>query len=410
MNSRTEMQEIVGELIRESLPDAAVLRALNALEPPRGKTMVVAVGKAAWRMAKAAADALDRRYAAGFVITKYRHSEGEIPGMRIFEAGHPQMDENGVRATEEVLSAMQGLSADDRVLLLISGGGSALFEKPLVPLAELQDVNRQLLASGADIVEINTIRKRLSAVKGGRFAQACAPATVVSIILSDVVGDRPDLIASGPACPDASTSAEALEIVRKYELRLSERTLGLLSAEPVRALDNAAVQVTGGVRQLCHSAVEACARRGYQPVLLTDCLGCEAREAGRFLGNIARTHANGGERLAFIAGGETVVHLRGSGRGGRNQELALALGGEIEGLHNVCAFSLGSDGTDGPTDAAGGMVDGGSWACLRAQGLSPQALLDNNDAYAALKACDGLIMTGATGTNVNDVSIVLIDR
>ena len=410
MNSRTEMQEIVGELIRESLPDAAVLRALNALEPPRGKTLVVAVGKAAWRMAKAAADALDGRYAEGFVITKYRHSEGEIPGMRIFEAGHPQMDENGVRATEEVLSAVQGLSADDRVLLLISGGGSALFEKPLVPLAELQNVNRQLLASGADIVEINTIRKRLSAVKGGRFAQACAPAAVVSIILSDVVGDRPDMIASGPACPDASTSAEALEIVRKYGLRLSERALGLLSAEPVRALDNAAVQVTGGVRQLCHSAVEACARRGYRPVLLTDCLGCEAREAGRFLGNIARTHANGGERLAFIAGGETVVHLRGSGRGGRNQELALALGGEIEGLHNVCAFSLGSDGTDGPTDAAGGMVDGGSWACLRAQGLSPQALLDNNDAYAALKACDGLIVTGATGTNVNDVSIVLIDR
>ena len=408
MDTGAEMKEIINEIIEESLPDAAVLRALSGLEAPRGKTVVVAVGKAAWRMAKAAAGVL--AFDAGFVITKYRHSQGEIAGMRIFEAGHPEMDENGVRATEAVLCAVQGLSADDRVLLLLSGGGSALFEKPLVPLAELQNVNRQLLASGADIVEINTIRKRLSAVKGGRFAQACAPARVVSIILSDVVGDRPDMIASGPACPDRSTAAEALEIVQKYDLKLSERACSLLSAEPVRALENAAVRVTGGVRQLCRSAMDACARRGYRPVLLTACLGCEAREAGRFLGSIARTHANGGERLAFIAGGETVVHLRGSGRGGRNQELALALGGEIEGLSNVRAFSLGSDGTDGPTDAAGGMVDGGSWARLRAQGLSPRTLLDNNDAYTALSACGGLIVTGATGTNVNDVSVVLIDK
>lgn len=408
MDTGAEMKAIINEIIEESLPDAAVLRALSALEAPRGKTVVVAVGKAAWRMAKAAAGAL--AFDAGFVITKYRHAQGEIAGMRIFEVGHPEMDENGVRATEAVLRAVQGLSADDRVLLLLSGGGSALFEKPLVPLAELQNVNRQLLASGADIVEINTIRKRLSAVKGGRFAQACAPARVVSIILSDVVGDRPDMIASGPACPDRSTAAEALEIVQKYDLKLSERARSLLSAEPVRALENAAVRVTGGVRQLCRSAMDACARRGYRPMLLTDCLGCEAREAGRFLGSIARTHANGGERLAFIAGGETVVHLRGSGRGGRNQELALALGGEIEGLSNVRAFSLGSDGTDGPTDAAGGMVDGGSWTRLRAQGLSPRTLLDNNDAYAALSACGGLIVTGATGTNVNDVSVVLIDE
>ena len=408
MDTGAEMKAIINEIIEESLPDAAVLRALSTIEAPRGKTVVVAVGKAAWRMAKAAAGVL--AFDAGFVITKYRHAQGEIAGMRIFEAGHPEMDENGVCATEAVLCAVQGLSADDRVLLLLSGGGSALFEKPLVPLAELQNVNRQLLASGADIVEINTIRKRLSAVKGGRFAQACAPARVVSIILSDVVGDRPDMIASGPACPDRSTAAEALEIVQKYDLKLSERARSLLSAEPVRALENAAVRVTGGVRQLCRSVMDACARRGYRPVLLTDCLGCEAREAGRFLGSIARTHANGGERLAFIAGGETVVHLRGSGRGGRNQELALALGGEIEGLPNVRAFSLGSDGTDGPTDAAGGMVDGGSWARLRAQELSPRTLLDNNDAYTALSACGGLIVTGATGTNVNDVSVVLIDK
>ena len=409
MTLKEELRAIAREVIAESLPDAAVRRALAGLPAARGKTLVVSVGKAGWQMAKAAAGLLEGAFDAGYVITKYGHSQGDIEGFRIFEAGHPQMDENSVRATQAVLDAVSGLAADDRVLLLLSGGGSALLEKPLIPLAELREINAQLLACGADIVEINTVRKRLSAVKGGKFARLCAPARVFSIILSDVIGDRADMIASGPACPDASTAREAMEIVSRYGLRLSPEALLLMRAEPVTRLDNARALVTGGVGQLCRAAVEACVRRGYEAELLTDRLCCEAREAGAFLGCVAAAHARDGRRLAYVAGGETVVHLRGAGKGGRNQELALAAAQQIAGIGNAAVLALGSDGTDGPTDAAGGVVDGASRALLEARGLRIPAILDANDAYHGLEACDGLLVTGPTGTNVNDVSVVLID-
>ena len=409
MELKKEAFAIAREAVAASMPDEAVRRALAELAPAKGKTVAVAVGKAAWPMAQAAAQALAGHLDAGYVITKYGHAQGELPGFQVFEAGHPQMDENGVRATRAVLEAVSALAAEDRVLFLLSGGGSALMEAPLLPFAELQDINAQLLACGADIVEVNTIRKRLSAVKGGKFARACAPAEVVSIILSDVVGDRADMIASGPACPDTSTAREALEIARKYDLRLSGAAWELLRAEPVRELANARAMVTGGVGQLCRAALEECARRGYEAELLTDCLCCEAREAGTFLGCIARAHAGQGRKRAFVAGGETVVYLRGRGKGGRNQEMALAAAQQIAGLKGVAVLALGSDGTDGPTDAAGGVVDGESRALLEAQGLRIPAILDENDAYEGLKACDGLLITGPTGTNVNDVSLVLID-
>ncbi|HIV30512.1 MAG TPA: DUF4147 domain-containing protein [Candidatus Pullichristensenella excrementipullorum] len=409
MELKKEAFAIAREAVAASMPDEAVRRALAELAPAKGKTVAVAVGKAAWPMAQAAARALAGRLDAGYVITKYGHAQGELPGFQVFEAGHPQMDENGVRATRAVLEAVSALAAEDRVLFLLSGGGSALMEAPLLPFAELRDINAQLLACGADIVEVNTIRKRLSAVKGGKFARACAPAEVVSIILSDVVGDRADMIASGPACPDTSTAREALEIARKYSLRLSGAAWELLRAEPVRELANARAMVTGGVGQLCRAALEECARRGYEAELLTDCLCCEAREAGTFLGCIARAHAGQGRKRAFVAGGETVVYLRGRGRGGRNQEMALAAAQQIAGLKGVAVLALGSDGTDGPTDAAGGVVDGESRALLEAQGLRIPAILDENDAYEGLKACDGLLITGPTGTNVNDVSLVLIE-
>ncbi len=407
MTLKEELRQIAAEVIAESLPDAAVRRALGEIPAARGRTIVVSVGKVGWQMAKAASEMLKGAFDAGYVVTKYDHSKGDLEGFRVFEAGHPQMDQNSLDATQAVLDAVSGLTEDDRVLLLLSGGGSALFEKPLIPLEELQDINAQLLACGADIVEMNTIRKRLSAVKGGRFAQACAPAQVLSIILSDVVGDREDMIASGPACADRSTAREAIEIVAKYKLRLSPEALALMQAAPVSELPNARSLVTGGVGQLCEAARAACERRGYAAHVLTSCLCCEAREAGTFLGCIAVTHAQEGRR-AYIAGGETVVHLRGRGKGGRNQELALSAAQQIHGLANVAVLSLGSDGTDGPTDAAGGVVDGASRAMLEAKGLKIFDILDENNAYAGLQACDGLLVTGPTGTNVNDVSIVLI--
>lgn len=403
---RRDADAIIASSLHAVLPDEAVRRALQDFHPGKGRVLLVAAGKAGWQMANAAVSLLGT-VDGGVVVTKYDHVKGDIPGVDCYEAGHPVPDENSFAATEKALELVYGLTAEDSVLFLLSGGGSALFEKPLIPGEELQDITGQLLACGADIVEMNTIRKRLSGVKGGRFAQACAPAKVFSIVLSDILGDPLDMIASGPAVPDTSTCAQALAIAEKYQLKLSERAEELLKQETPKTLDNVTTQITGSVRQLCAAAADACRERGYEPILLTDQLCCEAREAGSFLASILKTHAGGGKKLAFLAGGETVVHLTGKGLGGRNQELALAAAPGIAGL-NAAVFSVGSDGTDGPTDAAGGYVDGDTASALNAKGISIFATLHSNDAYHALQAVDGLIVTGATGTNVNDVAVALL--
>ena len=403
---RTQADAIVAASIRAVLPDEAVRRALQNFAPA-GRVFLVAAGKAAWQMAHAAVQTIGRPD-GGVVITKYGHVKGDIPGVTCYEAGHPVPDAAGFAATAKALALVQGLTARDTVLFLLSGGGSALLEQPLIPAAELQAITQHLLACGADIVEINTIRKRLSGVKGGRFALACAPARVYSIVLSDIVGDPLDMIASGPACPDSTTCAEARAIAEKYRLPLSPAALALLDKETPKQLDNVTTKITGSVRELCKAAAAACRAVGYEPILLTDRLTCEAREAGRFLGSIARTHAGQGQRLAYLAGGETVVHLTGCGLGGRNQELALAAAPDLAGL-DACVFSVGSDGTDGPTDAAGGYADGDTAAALARCGLAVPAVLAENDAYHALQAVDGLLITGPTGTNVNDVSVALVN-
>ena len=342
-------------------------------------------------------------------MTKYDHVKGAIPRCECVEAGHPVPDENSFRGTQKALDMVTGLKETDTVLFLLSGGGSALFEKPLIPGSELQDVTSQLLASGADIIEINTIRKRLSAVKGGRFAQLCAPAKVSAVVLSDIIGDPLDMIASGPAYPDSSTCEQALAIAEKYGLNLSDAARELLHQETPKTLTNVTTQVTGSVRELCAAAAKACESLGYTPVLLTDCLCCQAKEAGSFLASIVKSHAASGQKLAFIAGGETVVKLTGKGLGGRNQEIALAAAAGIDGIKHAAVFSVGSDGTDGPTDAAGGYADGDTVAELRDCGLTVDAVLRDNDAYHALQKTGGLIVTGATGTNVNDVAVALIN-
>ena len=404
---RADADEIVRASIAAVLPDEAVRRTLKDYRPGKGKTLLVAAGKAAWQMARAAADTLPD-FDGGIVITKYGHVRAEIPGLVCCEAGHPVPDENSFEATKKALDLVSGLSADDTVIFLLSGGGSALFELPLIPAGELRDITRQLLACGADIVEMNAIRKRLSAVKGGRFALACSPAKVLSIVLSDILGDPPDSIASGPACPDSSCCADALAVADKYGLRLSETALALLRQETPKELANVETHINGSVRELCAAAAGAAEALGYEPVYLTDRLACEAREAGRFLSAILKSHENGDKSLAFIAGGETVVHLTGNGLGGRNQELALAACEGIAGMKNAAVFSVGSDGTDGPTDAAGGYVDGDSLAALHAAGLELHSVLRGNDAYHALRSIGGLIVTGPTGTNVNDVAVALV--
>ena len=404
---RADAEAIVRDAIAAVLPDEAVRRALADLAPGPGRLLLVAAGKAAWQMARAALDALPR-VDGGVVVTKYDHVKGALPGVACYEAGHPVPDENSFAATRAALELTAGLHPGDTMLFLLSGGGSALFEQPLVPGEELQDITGQLLGCGADIVEMNTVRKRLSAVKGGRFAQHCAPAKVFQVVLSDILGDPLDMIASGPACPDTTTCADAQAVARKYGLTLSKDAKACLAQETPKTLSNVETRITGSVRQLCAAAARACRARYYEPVLLTDHLDCEAREAGRFLADIARSHAGGGRRLAFLAGGETVVHLTGRGLGGRNQELALAAAPGIAGLR-AAVFSVGSDGTDGPTDAAGGYVDGETLAALDEKGLSVPAVLADNDAYHALQAVDGLLVTGPTGTNVNDVAVALVN-
>ena len=402
---RTDAEAIVRAAIEAVKPDEAVRRLLSD-HMPRGRIYLVAVGKAAWRMAKTACELTDVE--DGVVITKYDHVEHSLPGLRCFEAGHPVPDENSVLATQAALEMTEHLSEDDTVLFLLSGGGSALFERPRVSLAELQDITSQLLACGAEITEINTIRKRLSAVKGGRFAQWCAPARVMTVLLSDVLGDRLDMIASGPAAPDGSTTADALAIAEKYSMHLRPETKELLTKETPKALHNVTSHIIGSVRELVRAAEQKCRELGYEPVFLTDRLCCEARAAGSFLGSILESHACSGRKLAFLAGGETVVRLTGSGLGGRNQEIALAAAERIAGISNAAVISVGSDGTDGPTDAAGGYADGDTLPELRKLGMTPEEILRRNDAYHGLKAVDGLIITGPTGTNVNDIAVALL--
>ena len=317
-------------------------------------------------------------------------------------------DWNSFDATDEAIRLVEPLGENDLVLLLISGGGSALFEKPLCGPEALADLTGQLLRCGADIVEMNTLRKRVSAVKGGRFAQLCAPARVFAIVLSDIVGDPLDMIASGPAYPDRSTAEQAHAVVEKYGLRLPPEVLPLLDRPLPRRLDHVETRVTGSVRELCAAAAGACRALGYETTVLTASLCCEAREAGSFLASVAQYHADTVKPLAFIAGGETVVHITGTGLGGRNQEVALSAARGIAGLVGAAVFSVGSDGTDGPTDAAGGLVDGTTCGRLAAQGISIDRVLSDNDAYHALVRVDGLIKTGPTGTNVNDVSVLLL--
>lgn len=410
MNLRNDADIIVKEAIDAVLPDSAVERALADHQFADGRIFVVAIGKAAWQMCKAATDILADRITDGVVVTKYEHVLHELPHVTCYEAGHPVPDENSFKATQAAIDLVKYLNPNDNVLFLVSGGGSALFEKPVIDPAELQDITSQLLSCGADIVEINTIRKRLSAVKGGRFAKLCAPARVFSVVLSDIIGDPLDMIASGPAYPDSSTAADAIAIAEKYSLKLSDKVRECLNVETPKELDNVETIITGSVRELCKAAALACEHLGYEPKILTDTLSIEASDAGAWLADLASQNQSAEKSLAILAGGETVVHLKGNGKGGRNQELALSGTVALSKMKDTALFSVGSDGTDGPTDAAGGYVDNTTLDALIAKGLDVNAYLNNNDAYNALKAVDGLIITGPTGTNVNDVAVVLIKR
>lgn len=403
---REDAFQIIQKTIADCLPDKAVRDSLQKLDFT-GKVYVVAIGKAAWVMAQTAAVFLADRLEKGIIITKYEHSRGALDKFEIIEAGHPTPDENSVLGAGKAVELVKEATQEDTVLLLLSGGGSSLVELPMpgLTLADIQEVTRQLLFCGAGITEINVLRKKLSAMKGGKFAGYLKRAKAYSIILSDIIGDNDDMIASGLTYPDDSTAEEVKQIIEKYHLHLEKKVEDiLLSSQPCRniQIEN---HVVGSVKDLCRAAAEHARELGYHPYILTSSMQCEAKAAGKWIATYASSDYE--RPFAVIAGGETVVKVTGKGLGGRNQELALSAARQLNGREDALLFSLGSDGTDGPTDAAGGIVDGSTVSRLEQLGVDVEQVLENNDSYHALKLVDGLIMTGATGTNVNDVAVLL---
>lgn len=409
---KEDAQKIIQTSIQRVLPDVAVKRALEG-KTFAGKVIVIAIGKAAWNMANAAAEILGDRISKGIVLTKYHHGQGDISGFTILEASHPLPDDNTIAGTEKIIEAVSQLSPEDTVIFLVSGGGSALFEKPAgsLKLNDFLQITDQLLKCGADIVEINTIRKHLSSVKGGKFAALCAPAHVYTIALSDILGDRPDSIASGPTCADLSTSEEAFAIVEKYGLILTEEMKKQLSAETPKDVPNNTILITGSVKELCFAAATEAKALGYVPMILSTFIDCEAKEAGRLLASIGKTIQQEGFPIkppcAVICGGETVVKITGKGKGGRNQEVALSAAASISGMERIVIGAVGSDGTDGPTDAAGGLVDGHTKERIQKADISIDDILLENNSNHALSIADALVITGPTGTNVNDLYFLL---
>jgi hydroxypyruvate reductase len=402
---RADAEYIVREAINANIPDKAVTSALSQMQFP-GRVLLLSVGKAAFPMARAALETLGGLSDRGIVISKYGHIPHPLPPFECFEAGHPVPDENTVRATRAALEMTRDLSPSDTVLVLLSGGGSSLFEDPLIPLEDLKRLTDGLLASGCGIEEINAVRKRLSRVKGGRFALWCNPAHVECLVLSDVIGNRLDMIASGPCAADSSSCEDALRVIDGYSIPVSEDILRLLANETPKSVPNARCSIIGDVNSLIDAAARACAEKGYSPVILSRELRCEAKDAGKLLAESALSAPEG--KTAFIAGGETVVRLSDPhGRGGRSQEAALSAAGFLSGRPGAAVFAFGSDGTDGPTDAAGGYADGDTLKDLKQAGADYAFALGSHDAYNALKAVGNLIVTGPTGTNVNDLYVAL---
>ncbi len=388
--------------------------------------VVVGCGKAAAPMAAAVEEILGDRINHGVVVTKYGHVQ-PTARVRIHEAGHPVPDDAGIVGAQAILQHVRSVGAADLVLVLISGGGSALTPAPVegITLAEKQALTRALLACGADIREMNTLRKHISRIKGGQLARAAQPARVVALVLSDIVGDPLDAIASGPTVPDPTTYADALEMLDRYKIRgeIPEAIRAHLEAgargdaqETPKPDDPLFARVRNLIVASNIQALEAARSEaralGLSPMILSSYIEGETREIARMHAALAREIRASGNPVkppvCLISGGETTVTLRGSGKGGRNQEFVLAAAHDIAGLPDTVIVSAGTDGTDGPTDAAGAIADGDTCARTVALGLNPRAALDANDAYPIFEKLGDLILTGPTNTNVMDVRLVLV--
>jgi len=438
---RSKYHKVVVDLVETGLkaadPKVAVMKNITVKDNTlviggrtfnvKGNVYVVGFGKASVKMGEAIEDLLNDLITAGFIIAPKIPVDIRLRKLKVLRGDHPIPGENTLRSTEEVLSLVRSADSDDLVIVLISGGGSALFEKPIPPisLGDLRELNRLLLKSGADIKEINTVRKHVSMVKGGRLAEIIYPAQTVALIISDVVGDPIEFIASGPTAPDTTTFHDAVKIL-KY------RSLWDIIPRSVRAVIERGVKgeipetpkpghkVFEKVRNsiiasniISLKAMEVRARElGYNTLVLTSMMEGEAREVGKFLAGVARHVATYGEPVkkpaVILLGGETTVTVRGDGIGGRNQELALSFAIHARELRNVVLASVGTDGIDGVSSAAGAVVDGETYSEAVREGINLIDYLRSNDSYTALSKLNRVIITGLTGTNVNDLVVLLV--
>ncbi|AMM39883.1 glycerate kinase [Candidatus Desulfofervidus auxilii] len=388
--------------------------------------LTIGFGKAAYQMALAVEESLGDLLTNGLVITKYGHG-GTLKNIKIEEAAHPIPDENGLKATNRMIELLKKNATEKTlVLCLISGGGSALLVAPYkgITLEEKKDVTKLLLKAGTDIEELNTVRKHISRVKGGRLAEHCYPARIISFILSDVIGDRLETIASGPTAPDETTYKHALRVLKKFNLfkKVPPSVLDLLRKGEKGIIpetlkkDNPVFKkvtniIVGNNKKALQAIKHQAVKLGFNAQIISAELSGEAREVAKFLANLAlktqKTSPN--LPLFLISGGETTVTVKGPGIGGRNTELALAFALEIAGKKGITLLSAGSDGTDGPTDAAGAIVNGDTVHKAKDLGLDPERFLENNDSYNFFKKIRGLFITGPTGTNVMDIQIIVVD-
>ncbi len=373
-----------------------------------GKVTVIAVGKAAVPMARAAEDALGENIKAGLCVTKYGHADGfKSDRFEIIEASHPISDENSVKAAERAIELADNAGENDTVLVLLSGGASALLEKSIIPPNRQRTITEKLLKRGADIEQTNAVRRRLSLIKGGRLAEHCFPARVMTVALSDVLSNDKSAIGSGITVRDETTDEAVIKIAKKYLYDEPSDIFEILKKGADKPINDGGYVFAGDITGLLQEAGRTAEELGYKVEICADLLTGEARDAAESV--IARSlKKRGGKKRCIIFGGETTVTVRGSGTGGRNQEMALYAALRLDGERDILFVSVGSDGTDGPTDAAGGYADGTTAAAMRAAGINPEISLRNNDSYNALKGADALILTGPTGTNVNDLTFVLI--
>jgi glycerate 2-kinase len=407
---RTQLLAAFNAACEAALPDRAVREAVQSIPRPTGRTIVVGAGKAAASMAKAFEDAWEGPL-EGLVVTRYGHAIQRPTRIALLEASHPVPDEMSERAATQILESVRDLCGDDLLIVLISGGGSALMVAPNgVTLEEKFRINQQLLNSGADISEMNTVRKHLSCIKGGRLALAAAPARVISLIVSDVIGDDLSTIASGPTVPDPTTFQDAIRVFEKYGIESHpalEHFQHSLDETPkinhpaFANVDNRLIVTNATALEAARIQLQTL---GIVSRIMSDSISGEAR-------NAARNHAQEARNLepgtCFLSGGETTVTVRGSGRGGRNCEFLLALALELAGKPGLYAIACDTDGIDGITEAAGAILTPDTLERARELGLDPQAMLENNDAYSFFAALGDLVIVGPTGTNVNDFRAVL---